>query len=228
MMRVRTVFGSAIAVMAAGGLLMAAPAAAQRSESGNIRGRVTQPAVTARDERRPSVSDLGQTAHAPIDRSRAVVYLDAGLLQAFDPLPTRRMKMDQRNQAFEPHLIAITVGTTVDFPNDDPMFHNVMSLARGNAFDLGRYPKGRSRSVRFDTPGLVPVVCDIHAHMSAYILVFNHPFFAITDADGRYSIPNIPAGTYTLKVWSELGTVEPRRITIAANTTIDADFQVVK
>ncbi len=209
-------------------MLAAAPHAGPRVETGNVRGRVQQPAVIAHDERRPSVSDLGQGAHAPIDRSRAVVYIDAAPRQAFDPLPAGRVTLDQRNQTFEPHLLAVTVGTTVDFPNDDPMFHNVMSLARGNAFDLGRYPKGRSRSVRFDTPGVVPVVCDIHAHMSAYILVFSHPFFAITDADGRYAIPSIPAGTYTLKVWSELGNADTRRITIADGNTSDVDFQVIK
>lgn len=197
-------------------------------EVGNVRGHVQQPAVTSRDERRPAVGELGQSAPAPIDRSRAVVYIDAAPREAFDALPAGRVRLNQRNQTFEPHLLAITVGTTVNFPNDDPMFHNVMSLARGNAFDLGRYPKGQSRSVRFDTPGIVPVVCDIHAHMSAYILVFSHRFFMITDADGRYAIPNLPAGTYTLKVWSELGTVDPKRITVIDGTTIDVDFQVIK
>jgi len=200
----------------------------QARDTGNVRGRVVQPATTAHDEHRPTVGDLSQAEHAPIDRSRAVVYIDAAPRQAFDALPAGRVRLDQRNQTFEPHLLAITVGTTVDFPNDDPMFHNVMSLARGNAFDLGRYPKGQSRAVRFDTPGIVPVVCDIHAHMSAYILVFSHPFFAITDAEGRYSIPRIPSGTYTLKVWSELGTAETRRITIVDGTTVDADFQVIR
>ena len=216
---------SVLACVLIGGVLAAAPRA---PEAGNVRGRVQQPASTAHDEHRPTVGDLDQAAHAPIDRSRAVVYIDAAPRQAFDALPAGRVRLDQRNQTFEPHLLAVTVGTTVDFPNDDPMFHNVMSLARGNAFDLGRYPRGQSKSKRFDTPGIVPVVCDIHAHMSAYILVFSHPFFAITDAEGRYSIPNIPSGTYTLKVWSELGTVEGKRITIVDGTTVDTDFQVVK
>ena len=198
-------------------------------EAGNVRGRVVQPATTpARSPHRPSVSDLGHPPIAPIDRSRAVVYIDAAPRQAFDALPAGRVKLDQRNQTFVPHLLAVTVGTTVDFPNDDPMFHNVMSLARGNAFDLGRYPKGRSRSVRFDTPGIVPVVCDIHAHMSAYILVFSHSYFAITDDEGRFAIPNIPAGTYTLKVWSELGVADGKRITISDGNTLDVDFQVIK
>lgn len=220
-----------IALVAALALVLAseaAPRARAAMEAGNLRGRVQQPSASAVTPARPSAGDLSQIPHAPIDRTRAVVYIDAAPRQAFDALPASRVKLDQRNQTFEPHLLAITVGTTVDFPNDDPMFHNVMSLARGNAFDLGRYPKGRSRSVRFDIPGIVPVVCDIHAHMSAYILVFSHPFFAVTDADGRYSIPSIPSGTYTLKVWSELGTSESKRIVIADGVTTDADFVVVK
>lgn len=219
---------SVLACLAATGALAAMPHLHAAFRAGNVRGRVQQPAVTLHDEHRPSVSDLGQPARAPIDRSRAVVYIDAAPRQAFDPLPAGRVRLDQRNQTFEPHLLAVTVGTTVDFPNDDPIFHNVMSLARGNAFDLGRYPKGQSRSVRFDTPGIVPVVCDIHAHMSAYILVFSHPFFAITDDDGRFAIPNIPSGTYTLKVWSELGSVDAKRVTVADGTTLDVDFQVIK
>ena len=206
--------------------LSASPRRETARETGNLRGRVQQPIATTVNPTRPSASDLAQGKITPIARSRAVVYIDAAPRQAFDALPAGRVKLDQRNQAFEPHLLAVTVGTTVDFPNDDPMFHNVMSLARGNAFDLGRYPQGRSKSVRFDTPGIVPVVCDIHAHMSAYILVFSHPFFTVTDVDGRYAIPRIPAGTYTLKVWSELGVTESKRVTVADGVTIDADFVV--
>ena len=221
----RRLLAAAIACLAATAMLAAT---SRLHESGNVRGRVQQPAVTPRDGHRPAVGDLAHAARVPIDRSRAVVYIDAAPRQAFDALPAGRVRLDQRNQVFEPHLLAVTVGTTVEFPNDDPMFHNVMSLARGNAFDLGRYPRGQSKSKRFDTPGIVPVVCDIHAHMSAYILVFSHSYFAVTDPEGRYSIPNIPSGTYTLKVWSELGSAEGRRITIADGTTVDVDFQVVK
>ena len=133
--------------------------------------------------------------------------------------------MDQRREQFSPHVLAVTVGTVVDFPNNDPLFHNVLSLAPGNAFDLGRYPRGRSRSVRFDTPGIVPIVCDIHPHMSAYVLVFSHPFFSVTDAQGRYTLANVPFGTHTVKVWSELGAVEPRRVNVSTSA-VEADFRV--
>jgi hypothetical protein len=134
--------------------------------------------------------------------------------------------MDQRGQQFIPRVLAITVGTTVDFPNSDTTFHNAFSLAPTGAFDLGRYRPGRTKSFRFDRPGPVPVSCDIHSHMSAYILVFNHPFFAVTDEEGRYSIAGVPAGTYTLTVWSELGQPAPRKVTLTDGDTVEANFQV--
>ncbi len=80
--------------------------------------------------------------------------------------------------------------------------------------------------MRFDRPGIVPVFCDIHSHMSAYILVFSHPFFAVTEDDGRYAIPGVPSGTYNLAVWSELGRPPTRRVTVADGDTVEANFQV--
>ena len=194
-------------------------------QTGTIAGRVTQPDVPPSSASRPTVGSLGSTTHDPVDRRTAVVYLDEASRQAFEAMPSRRARMDQRREQFSPHVLAVTVGTVVDFPNNDLLFHNVMSLAPGNAFDLGRYPKGQSRSVRFDTPGIVPIICDIHAHMSAYVLVFSHPYFSVTDTQGRYSLQNVPAGTHTVKVWSELGTAEPRRVTVGAGV-VDADFRV--
>jgi plastocyanin len=195
------------------------------AQTGTITGRVLQPDVPPTSAARPSVGSLGSTSHDPVDRRTAVVYLDEATRQAFEAIPSRRARMDQRREQFSPHVLAITAGTVVDFPNNDPLFHNVMSLAPGNAFDLGRYPKGKSRSVRFDTPGIVPIICDIHAHMSAYVLVFSHTYFSLTDAQGRYTLPNVPAGTHTVKVWSELGTAEPRKVTVGAGI-VDADFRV--
>ena len=111
--------------------------------------------------------------------------------------------MDQRNETFVPHVLGVTAGTVVDFPNSDRTFHNVFSLSRAKRFDLGRYAAGRSKSVRFDRPGVVRVFCDIHSHMNAFVLVFSHPFFDVTDADGRFRIDNVPAGTYTVVGWYE-------------------------
>jgi plastocyanin len=161
-----------------------------------------------------------------VDRRRAVVYLEDGRRSAFDELPAGRARMDQRGEQFVPRVLAVTVGTKVEFPNTDTTFHNVFSLARIKTFDLGRYAPHRTGWVTFDRPGIVPVFCDIHSNMSAYILVFNHPFFALTEPDGRYSIPGVPAGAYTLSVWSELGTVEPRRIVVTDGEVVEMNFQV--
>jgi len=216
--------GRLLSVAAAVGLLAGFSAPPQ---AGVIRGRVVQPDVKIRTDARPSVSAIAAPARPPVDRRIAVVYLDAAPRQAFEPVPTTRTRMNQRGEEFVPRVLAVTVGTTVDFPNNDLTFHNVMSLAPGNSFDLGRYPRGQSRSVRFDTPGIVPIICDIHSHMSAYILVFSHPFFAVTETDGRYVLTGVPPGTHTLKVWSELGVAEPKGVTTGPGP-VEADFVVVR
>ena len=104
----------------------------------------------------------------------------------------------QHNETFEPHVLAIVAGTTVDFPNSDRTYHNVFSLSKTKSFDLGRYAVGRSKSVRFDRPGIVRVFCDIHSHMSAFILVFAHRYFKVADPDGSYRLENVPPGIYTV------------------------------
>ena len=143
------------------------------------------------------MSDLGAAAHRDLpDRTRSVVYLETAPRGAFEQTETGHAVLDQRNETFVPHVLAITTGTTVDFPNSDRIYHNVFSLSKTASFDLGRYPMGHSKSVRFDKPGIVRVFCEIHSHMSAFILVFSHPFFAMTDADGRYRIDNVPPGNY--------------------------------
>jgi plastocyanin len=192
---------------------------------GTIRGRVTVPAPPA-VLARPAVAEPSGAAHTPVNRRRVVVYLEAAPRQAFGELPPGRARMDQRAEQFVPRVLAITVGTTVDFPNNDKTFHNVFSLSRVRAFDLGRFPPGRTGSVRFDRPGIIPVFCDIHSHMSAYILVFSHPFFAVSDDDGRYEIGGVPAGPYSLMVWSELGRAAARRVVVGEGGTVEADFTV--
>ncbi len=111
--------------------------------------------------------------------------------------------MDQRNETFLPHVLAIDAGTVVDFPNNDTTYHNVFSLSKTRKFDLGRYARGKSKSIRFERPGIVRVFCDIHSHMSAFVLVFSHPYYAKAEADGRYRIDNVPPGTYTVSAWHE-------------------------
>jgi plastocyanin len=193
-------------------------------QGGTIRGRVAVPNVPA-GLTRPTVSEPA-TAHVAVNRRRVVVYLESAPRQAFGELPLGRARMDQRNEQFVPRLLAVAAGTVVDFPNNDKTFHNVFSLSRVRTFDLGRFAPGRSGSVRFDRPGIVPVFCDIHSHMSANILVFSHPFYAVSDDDGRYEIAGVPPGSYTLVVWSELGSAPARRITVPDAGTVEADFQI--
>lgn len=202
-------------VLTLGAALLVAVGAAGGQATGTIRGRVEIPQDLPALERRPTVADLGMPARrAAPDRRRSVVYLDTAPLGAFEQPAPRRATMDQRNETFVPHVLALTAGTVVDFPNSDQTYHNVFSLSRTRPFDLGRYAAGRSKPVRFDRPGIVRVFCDIHSHMSAFILVFGHRFFAVTEADGRYRIDRIPPGSYSVRVWNGLLAGEVRQVRV--------------
>lgn len=190
-----------------------------------LRGRVTVADVPAPDAR-PLAGELGMAhGRGTPERRRSVVYLEEAPRGAFDELPGERARIDQINEQFVPRLLAITTGTTVDFPNNDRIYHNVFSLSKPRTFDLGRYAAGRSRAVRFDRPGIVRVFCDIHSHMSAWVLVFNHPFFAVTDDEGRYAIPGVPPGRYSVAVWHETLPEARKAIDVpASGGPIDIDF----
>ncbi len=210
-------------------LLLWQPAGEPRAaaRNGSLRGRVDLLRTPATPERRPGVADLGMPAERDLsDRFKSVVYLDTAPRGAFEQPEGTRAIMDQRNETFVPHVLAITTGTTVDFPNSDRIYHNVFSLSKPRPFDLGRYAVGRSKSVRFDRPGIVRVFCDIHSHMSAFILVFTHPFFAVTDADGRYRIDEVPPGTYTVVAWNEGLPSERKSAVIGDGGTTELDFSL--
>ena len=110
----------------------------------------------------------------------------------------------QKNKQFLPHVVAITMGTTVEFPNRDPFFHDVFSIYHGKPFDLGLYESGSSRKVAFTKPGVSYIFCNIHSEMSAVIVALQTPYFAQTKADGKFEITNLPPGRYKLEVWHEL------------------------
>jgi plastocyanin len=204
-----------------------APVPAQRP-LGSIRGRVEIHRETAMPERRPAVADLATPAgHDMPDTRRAVVYLETAPSGPSEDRRPTRVRMDQRNETFVPRILAVTVGTVVDFPNSDITFHNVFSLSKTRRFDLGRYAKGKSQAVTFDHPGVVRVFCDIHSHMSAFILVFSHSFFAVTDNDGRYRIDNVPPGTYAVSAWHEGARHDTGTAIIASQGgPVDLDFTV--
>jgi plastocyanin len=194
---------------------------------GVIRGRVSLRSVPQPTERRPAVAELGSPTPRDLpDLLRSVVYLESAPRGAFESTEGGRVVMDQRNETFVPHVLAIMIGTTVEFPNSDAFYHNVFSLSKPARFDLGRYAAGKSRSVRFDKPGIVRVFCDIHSHMNAFILVFGHPFFALTNAEGRYGIENVPPGTYNVIAWNEGTASEPKGVTVPDGGTAELDFSL--
>ena len=121
-------------------------------------------------------------------------------------LPPAHATIRQKGKTFLPHILAITSGTLVDFPNDDPIFHNAFSNYDGQIFDLALYPPGSTRSVRFTRPGVVRIFCNIHAAMSAVIVVLQTPYFAISKRDGTFSIADVPPGEYDLHVFHERAT----------------------
>jgi plastocyanin len=116
--------------------------------------------------------------------------------------------LSQKNKTFEPHMLVVSVGTVVLFPNKDPFFHNVFSLFDGRRFDLGLYEAGSAKSVRFDRPGISLIFCNIHPQMTGVVVTVNTPYYGISDGDGRVSIADVPNGRYQLLLWSERSTPE--------------------
>jgi plastocyanin len=139
-------------------------------------------------------------------------------------VPSATLRLVQKNKSFEPHILIVPAGSLVEFPNRDPFFHNVFSLFEGKRFDLGLYEAGTSKMVRFDRPGISYIFCNIHPQMSAVVITLATPLYAISNANGRLTLPAVPYGRYILHVWSEgMGpeNVEPptREITIGEDAS---------
>ena len=163
-----------------------------------------------------SGAELGGTAQAsgkPV--ASAIVWLDAP--NAPPLLQTTKVVLDQRHLDFEPHVLAVRVGTVVDFPNDDHVFHNVFSFRDGKKFDLGLYPAGSTKPIVFDRPGLSRIFCNIHPHMAAYVMAVATPYFATADEHGVFSISGIPAGTYTYHAWRPGGETLSGSVTVGSS-----------
>lgn len=136
--------------------------------------------------------------------ANVVIYLEQeGNVPVSETRRDGRQAMEQVGERFVPHVLPVLKGSRVAFPNGDPIFHNVFSLSRTQSFDLGRYPKGASKSVRFEKPGIAQVFCHIHSDMSAVILVLDTPYFVVPDPDGHFELDNLPAGEYRLVAWHE-------------------------
>ena len=132
-------------------------------------------------------------------QSNAVVWLEAPNAPA--RTPPQKIVLDQRNLSFYPHVLAVRVGTVVDFPNDDRVFHNVFSFRDGKRFDLGMYPVGAVRHITFDKPGMSRIFCNIHPNMAAYVVAVDSPYFAVSDDNGAFTIASVVPGTYTYHAW---------------------------
>jgi plastocyanin len=159
------------------------------------------------------------TAHRQKDLSGVAVWLTTPG-KAVSRLPQRRALMEQKDKKFIPHVLVIETGTTVDFPNLDPIFHNAFSNFNGQIFDLVLYPPGSSQSVRFRRPGIVRVFCNIHPSMSAVIAVVDSSYFTTTEEDGSFSIPDVPAGAYRVHFFHERATPENlERLTASVSVT---------
>jgi plastocyanin len=156
----------------------------------------------------------------------AVVYvtqLPAGVDSLIQGDPSERV-LAQRQQAFSSRVLSCAIGTTVNFPNQDPIFHNVFSISPVKRFDLGKYPKGHSKNVTFNKPGLVQVFCDIHPSMACFILVLPNRAFTRPDEAGAYTLPELPTGSYTIKVWHpDFGELS-RNVKVKASGDVSQDL----
>jgi plastocyanin len=147
------------------------------------------------------------------DYAGVVVWLEpAGPAPAIHSAPRpQHARMEQKDKRFVPHILVVQVGAGVSFPNLDPIFHSAFSNFSGQVFDLGLYAPGTSRVTTFDRPGVVRVFCNIHPTMSAVIVVLRHPWFAVSNEEGAFGIPDVPRGHYRLRVFHERATVETLR-----------------
>jgi hypothetical protein len=136
------------------------------------------------------------------DNSNAVIYIDRIPGKRFTP-PANPVILDQVNLMFVPHVLPVLAGTTVAFPNSDEIRHNVFSPTRQYRLDLGTYPRNSTKYYLFDKPGVVTLLCNIHAEMSAYVIVAETPYFAVSDKTGRFVIREVPPGKYVLQYWHE-------------------------
>lgn len=135
--------------------------------------------------------------------------------------------MVTRGKMLIPHVLAIPLGSTVTFPNDDPISHNLFSLSANNSFDLGLYRRGGGKSQTFDTPGLVNVYCNVHPSMSAVIQVMDTPYFAFAETSGEFTIPNVPAGKYRLVAWNEQSGQTESPIEVAAAGMVSGNLALM-
>ncbi len=178
-----------------------------------------------------STAAFAGTIHGKVSgvSGESVVYVEAVPGKTF-PAPTQRVTIDQKGLMFVPHIMAVAQGTTVEFLNSDSVAHNVFwPSISGNkklGHNLGTWPKGQRQSFKFDNPGVVSLLCNVHPEMAAYVIVSPTPFFAETNAAGEFKIENVPDGAYTVTAWHEGAKNKSNPIKVAGDTA--ADFTLSK
>jgi plastocyanin len=159
----------------------------------------------------------------------SVVYVEAIAGKTF-PAPTARPVIDQKGLMFSPHIVAVEQGTTVDFLNSDKVAHNVFWPSVGGnkklTHNLGTWPQGEKRPFKFDNPGAIALLCNVHPEMSGYIVVSPTPYFAVSDKSGAYKIENVPDGSYTVTAWHEGAKNSTKPVAVAGDGK--ADFTLSK
>lgn len=191
---------------------------------GRIAGTVTLVAPAGAPLQSGAYPSRKVTRPAPAPSELANVIVSIKDAPASAAPPATRAVIAQRDESFVPRVAAITRGSTVEFPNLDSLFHNVFSLSRGGSFDLGRYPRGESRSRTFTRAGLIKVYCHFHSGMSATIAVFDHPFYTVPSTDGSFVLEDVPPGRYRLSAWHERIGENVASIEVTAGGTARAAF----
>ena len=171
---------------------------------------------------------LAGSVKGKITPGKSVVYLESAS-GAVTPVADKKATMDQKGLLFQPHVLIVQAGTTVEFLNSDKVQHNVfwpsISGDKKKGHNMGTWPQGEQRPFKFSDPGVVSLLCNVHPEMAGYIIVSPTPYFAETSADGAYTLANVPDGDYTITAWHEGKKIQSKKITVKGDTTADVTLQ---
>jgi plastocyanin len=198
--------------------------------AGDISGEVIITKHLGRKTVVPGLYNLRGTAPPVTETEKEINELERTVIllegEKADPAPPRTVQIEQRNSRFEPDLVVIPVGSSVEFPNDDAIFHNVFSLSGAQPFDLGYYPKSQSRIVKFNHAGIIQVYCHIHANMYAAIVVTASPWYGRPSGDGTFAWTNIPSGHYRLVAWHKIAGLYSTTVDVPETGTVHTQIRV--
>ena len=196
-----------------------------------VNRKLTKPSVTATVSmyQRGTAVGLGKdAAEDPLayERSRVVIYLEGPVPADGAAAHHASFRMEQENRRFSPDVLVVPVGAVVSFPNMDPIYHNIFSLSKAKEFDLGSYDKGDSRSVTFTKPGVVYVYCHLHPNMEGTIVVAPSRYFAQAEPNGRFRLPAVPPGEYTVVAWHKAAGFFRKQVVVGPGHDATADFLI--